>query len=63
MAKILAFSTVALLAIVGVAKASTAGKNVNESCSSVDFTTQNTQYLMLNNAVDVATQSTLLSTL
>ncbi|KAF1782763.1 hypothetical protein GQ600_5749 [Phytophthora cactorum] len=63
MAKILAFSTVALLAIVGVAKASTAGKNVNESCSSVDFTTQDTQFLLLNNAVDVATQSTLLSTL
>ncbi|KAF1791830.1 hypothetical protein GQ600_20613 [Phytophthora cactorum] len=53
MAKILAFSTVALLAIV----------ERQRKLLLVDFTTQDTQFLLLNNAVDVATQSTLLSTL
>ncbi|KAL3659633.1 hypothetical protein V7S43_015308 [Phytophthora oleae] len=59
MAKIIAFSTAALLATFG----STNGKSVNESCSVVDFTAQDTQFLLLNNAVDIVTQSTLLSTL
>ncbi|KAG1690872.1 hypothetical protein DVH05_027474 [Phytophthora capsici] len=58
MTKIIAF-TAALLASFG----STNGKSVNESCSVVDFTTQETQFLLLNNAVDIVTQSTLLSTL
>ncbi|KAG7378018.1 hypothetical protein PHYPSEUDO_010676 [Phytophthora pseudosyringae] len=55
-----AFTAAALVATFSPANA---GKSVNESCSLTDFTTQDTQFLLLNNAVDVATQSTLLSTL
>ncbi|KAL4102880.1 hypothetical protein PRIC1_006622 [Phytophthora ramorum] len=60
MAKILACITAALLATLS---STDAEKSVNESCSLVDFTAQNTQFLLLNNAVDVVTQSTLLATL
>ncbi|ETN13033.1 hypothetical protein PPTG_09009 [Phytophthora nicotianae INRA-310] len=60
MAKIITFSAASLLAIVDVTNAATAGTPANESCSLVDFTTQGTQFLLLNNAIDVATQSTLL---
>lgn len=59
MSKSIAFAAVAAIAVFDAAVAG----NANQSCALVDFTAQETQFLLLNNAVDVATQSTLLSTL
>ncbi|POM61291.1 Serine/threonine protein Kinase [Phytophthora palmivora] len=62
MVKTIAFVAVVVNSVFGFTNAALTSTSVNESCSLVDFTTQETQFLLLNNAVDVATQSTLLST-
>ncbi|KAG6615696.1 Serine/threonine protein Kinase [Phytophthora cinnamomi] len=60
MVKTVAFTAAAIVAAFG---STNAGESVNSSCSIIDFTEQNTQFLLLNNAVDVVSQSTALSTL
>ncbi|KAF4316071.1 hypothetical protein BBO99_00007219 [Phytophthora kernoviae] len=62
MVKLLALTTIASIAAFGCTSAATAG-NTTQSCALTDFTAQETQFLLLNNAIDVATESTLLSTL
>ncbi|KAG7387663.1 hypothetical protein PHYBOEH_008165 [Phytophthora boehmeriae] len=56
MAKILALATIASIAAFDTAAAT------QKSCALTDFTAEKTQFLLLNNVIDVVTQSTLLST-